>query len=727
MPNEVAAAPAAPVSIVAKQNGVAVIQINNPPVNSLHPRVQEGIDKCYREACADPEVKAVVITGNKAFFMAGADIEYVHSMQNKKDANLNDIHDFVKKGNEIFNNLESGPKPIVAAVNGTALGGGCELAMACAARVCLPHSVFGQPELKLGIIPGLGGTQRFPRLIGLQKGVQYTMSGKQIKANEALKLGLVDVLVKKPEELLLTAGKLALDIASGKVPRRKALYENSKIGSYAIGKAVIETARAQALTKTPSIPHPFAYLDAVEEGLKNGPDAGLKKEMQLMAELVMSPSAKALMHFFFASRATSKVKGVPEKPKGKPIQNVCVIGGGTMGAGICIVYLLKGYNVILKEINDKAAEAGVARIIDQLTRVMKARRLPLYGIETVMRNLTVQTSYDNFDKLDLVIEAVLENLKLKQDIFAELEKRCPKHCILATNTSTIDIEQIGSKTNCQDRICGLHYFSPAHIMPLLEIIKSKHTSTETLSLVLQVAKRTGKTPVVVGNCTGFAANRAFFPYGMAAGLLVDNGVSPYKVDKALEKFGMPMGVFRMSDLSGNDVGQYVKGIIGASYGDRIYDSPVGKAVFESGRLGQKTGVGWYKYVKGKHTADASLDALLAKGRAQVKDKVAVDLSKLTEDEIVEVCLFPVVNESLRIVAEGMVQSAGDLDVVTITGYGYPAWRGGMLHWGANHAKGGFKYINERLEHYSKTFGANSEAIQRFFKPCQLLQEKAKAQ
>ena len=307
----------------------------------------------------------------------GADIEYVHSMQMQPGAKAKDILDFVREGNTIFNRLENGPKPVVAAVNGVALGGGCELAMACNARIATPNATFGQPELSLGIIPGLGGTQRFPRLIGLQAAVTATLSGKKFDSKAALKMGLIDSIAK-PAELLPTAVKAALAIAEGKMPRRKASQENGKIGTYELGgKAVIETARAGALKKNRNLPQPFAYLDAVEEGLKNGFTAGLEKEMTLMSELVLNPVAKSLMHFFFASRATTK--GFPTKLQGKPIQTVAVLGGGTMGAGICIVYLLKGYNVILKEINEAQVLAGVTRIVNDLTRVAKARKMNVSG------------------------------------------------------------------------------------------------------------------------------------------------------------------------------------------------------------------------------------------------------------------------------------------------------------------------------------------------------------
>jgi enoyl-CoA hydratase/3-hydroxyacyl-CoA dehydrogenase len=710
------------VAITSRSNGVAIITIQNPPVNSLHPEVQQLIGSCYEEAVKDPSIKAVVITGGQgAFFMAGADIENVHKQQLKGKQTPADIEKGIRAGMKIFNALESGPKPTVAAVNGTALGGGCELAMACNARIAVPTATFGQPELNLGIIPGLGGCNRYPRLIGLKTAIQSTVSGKSFKAAEAQKLGLVDAVVK-PNELIAAASKLALEIASGAQPRRKALYSNEKIGSYEQGKAVIETARAAASKKNNKVPHFEAYFRVVEQGLKNGGEAGLEAEIQEISKLIPNATSRALIHFFFASRATTKLPGIPAKPQGKPVKRVAIIGAGTMGAGIAIVFLSNGYEVILKEINEKALAAGVERVVEQVARVVKSRKLPTMAIEFILRGLKPTTTYEGFDSVDLVIEAALENLNLKQNIFAELEKIVPAHCILATNTSTIDIEKIAAKTKAQDRIIGLHYFSPAHIMPLLEIVRTPHTSPNVLAHALQVAKKTKKIPVVVGNCVGFTANRVFFPYGQAAAFLVDAGLSPYKVDKVIENYGMPMGVFKMSDLSGTDIGAHVSGIIGSAYGDRIYPSQLNKQIVDLGRLGQKSGAGYYKYVKGQAVPDEQgIQAAVAASRAAAGK--LPNAQGFSDQDIIDVVFFPVVNECLRVVAENHVNSMSDVDVVSSLGYGYPTWRGGVLFW-AEHEAGGWKHIRDRLNHFSNSFGASKPELKSFFAPSDLLNKLA---
>lgn len=378
--------------------------------------------------------------------------------------------------------------------------------------------------------------------------------------------------------------------------------------------------------------------------------------------------------------------------------------------------------MILKEINEEALAAGVTRIVQQVQRVMKARKLPTGALEMFMRNLKPQTNYDGFDKVDLVIEAVLEKLKLKQQIFTELEKNCPSHTIFATNTSTIDIEKIGSLTHSQQRIVGLHYFSPAHIMPLLEIIRTRHTNAETLAQSLAISKKTGKTPVVVGNCVGFGANRGFFPYGQSSCFLVDAGMDPYTIDVAIEKFGMPMGLFRMSDLSGIDISMHVSGTINEAYGERCYNSTLIKHLAAQNRLGQKTGAGYYKYVKGKPVKDMqSLAPLVSQARQDAKG--LPKLTSLPQNEIIEIVFFPVVNEFLRILSENHIEKKEDADVLSVFGYGFPNWRGGILFWAENEA-GGWSYVQKRLAQFSKEFGANNVSVRNFFMPCEYLHELA---
>ena len=551
---------------------------------------------------------------------------------------------------------------------------------------------------------------------------------QKLKAKEALAAGLVDAVVK-PADLLSAARQLALDVASGKKARVKALYRTDRIGSSEDAKGVLEMARTQARKKNRNLPQPFAYLDVVEAGVKSGGEAGLQAEVAAFAQLVGQPVSRALIHFFFASRATSKVPGVPAKSALPAIKRVAVLGGGTMGAGICIAFLSKGFQVVLKEINDKALESGVARIVDQMVRVINSRKMPMYALEVMMRGLKAQTTYDGFDKVDLVIEAAVESIKLKQAIFAELEGVVSERCILASNTSTIDLDVVGQRTHSQQRLIGLHFFSPAHIMPLLEIIRTKHTSTDVIAASMQLSKAIGKTPVLVHNTVGFAANRGFFPYGQAAGLLVDAGIDPYRIDRALEAFGMPIGVFKMTDLSGVDIAIHVSSTIHAAYSDRTYFSTAVKQLYDQQRLGQKSGQGWYKYGKGnKPQPDAaSIAPVLQQARADSKGIPLLDGSAVTDADIVEMLLFPVVNEFMRLVGERMVNSEADVDVVSVMGYGFPAWRGGILFWAADGVEGGYRRVRDRLNEFAARLGKDNAQVRAFYKPCDYLQQQAQKQ
>ena len=701
-----------------------MVVVNNPPVNSLHPNVQKGLDACYRELCSDRSVKAVVITGAGRMFMAGADIASL-ARQQKSRASVAEMKEWIDAGDAIFNHLESGPLPTVAAVNGDALGGGCELALACNARVAAQSAAFGLPELSLGIIPGLGGTQRLPRVIGLEKAVQLTLTGKKLKAKEALAAGLADAVVKD-EQLLEAAKQMALDIAEGRRKRLMALHRSDRVGSYEDGKGVLEMARVQARKKNRLLPQPFAYLDAVEEGVRNGGEAGLRAEAAAFAQLVGQPTARALVHFFFASRATTKVEGLPAKAQGKPIKSVAVIGGGTMGAGICIAFLSKGFPVILKEINQKALEAGVGRIVEQMLRVIKSRKLPMGALELMMRGLKAQTTYDGFQQVDLVIEAAVESVPLKQKIFQEVEALISPTCVLSSNTSTIDLEVVGANTHSQHRIIGLHFFSPAHIMPLLEVIRTRHTSADVVMRCLEVSKKLGKTPVVVGNVVGFAANRGFFPYGQAAGLLVDAGLSPYRIDSALEAFGMPMGVFKMTDLSGVDIAIHVSATIRQAYGERTYFSTAVQQLHDQKRLGQKTGKGWYTYGKGGRAQPdaAGISAVLQQARKDAHSPPSLCESSMSDSDVVEMLLFPVVNEFCRLLDERMIGSHGDVDVVSVMGYGFPAFRGGVMWWAEDGVEGGFARVRDRLQHFANTLGQNSPQIRAFYAPSAYLTQLA---
>ena len=688
--------------------GVAVLTMSSPPVNSFSPAMQASLEAAVRRANADAGVRALIFTGAGKFFMAGADIPHLRKLTQLRGAEAK-IAAGLRTGHALMKAIEYGSKPSVAAVNGPAFGGGLELAMSCNARVGTKGSAYGLPELKLGIIPGMGGTQRLPRLIGMAAAVKATLSGRPIPAKKAAKMGLVDQLVKKPKQLLPAAIKLALAIADGKVPRRYAIARKDRIGGVARGVEAIELARIKSKRKAKGTPHADAFLTAAKTGLLRGGDAGIEEEVRQFAPLIGSPSARALIHVFLSSRLSPKVpdlKGV----RGPRIKTVGVLGGGTMGAGIVALLLFKGFNVILKEINQKTLYTGVQRVVGTINSVIKRMKLPSMALEMGMRNLTPTTTYDDFGKCDLVIEAIIENVKIKQAVFADLERYCRPDCVLATNTSTIDIDLIGAKTQAKDRIIGLHFFAPAHVMPLLEIIRTKTTSKAAVAASVALAKRIGKTPVTVGNCVGFTANRIFFPYGQSAAFLVDHGISPYRIDKALlGTMHMPMGVHQMGDLSGIDILNHVGKIFLDAYGDRCYVSPMAKDMTDAKLLGRKTGKGYYVY-KGRSSVPNTKDLAPILARAR---QGKAPIGPLSDQDIVEMIMYPVVNESCRVIAEGHVIRASDVDVCSVTGYGFPSHKGGVMFWAKEQ---GFRRIRDRLNEFSRRY----PAVRNFYAPCDYL-------
>ncbi|KAG2727046.1 hypothetical protein I3843_01G138100 [Carya illinoinensis] len=531
----------------------------------------------------------------------------------------------------ISDTVEAARKPSVAAIDGLALGGGLEVAMACHARVSTPTAQLGLPELQLGLIPGFGGTQRLPRLVGLAKALEMMLMSKPVKGEEAHTLGLVDAIVSR-DELVNIARQWALDIFHRRRPWVASLYKTDKIEPLGEAREILKFARAQARKQAPNLKHPLVCIDAIEEGIVSGPRAGLWKEAEAFQALPHSDTSKSLVHIFFAQRGTSKVPGitniglVPRR-----VNKVAILGGGLMGSGIATALILSNYPVILKEVNDKFLQAGIGRVRANLQSQVKKGKMSQEKFEKTISLLKGVLDYESFKDVDMVIEAVIENVSLKQQIFADLEKYCPPHCILASNTSTIDLNLIGEKTRSQDRIVGAHFFSPAHVMPLLEIVRTKQTSPQVIVDLLDVGKKIKKTPVVVGNCTGFAVNRMFFPYSQAAILLVERGTDPYQIDRAITKFGMPMGPFRLVDLVGFGVAiatgmQYVE-----HFPERTYKSMLIPLMQEDKRAGQSTRKGFYIYdEKRKASPDPELYKYIEKSRSisgvTIDPKVSPSLS-----------------------------------------------------------------------------------------------------
>ncbi|KAJ6769422.1 GLYOXYSOMAL FATTY ACID BETA-OXIDATION MFP-A PROTEIN [Salix koriyanagi] len=693
-------------------HGVALITIINPPVNSLSSDVLSSLKDSYEQALRRDDVKAIVITGAKGKFSGGADISAFEKVQEGK---VNEPAPDFKLSEVLGDTLEAAKKPSVAAIDGLALGGGLEVAMACHARISTPTARLGLPELQLGLIPGFGGTQRLPRLVGIAKALEMMLTSKTVKGEEAHALGLVDAVVP-PNELVSAACQWALDISECRRPWIASLYKTEKLDSLGEAREIFKFARAQAQKQAPNLIHPLVCIDVVEHGIVSGPRAGLYKEFESFQELVRSYISKSLVHIFFSLRGTTKIPGITDLGLvPRQVKKVAVLGGGLMGSGIATALILSNYPVILKEVNDQFMQAGIGRVRANLQSRVKKGKMTQEEFEKTLSLLKGSHDYESFIDVDMVIEAVIENVSLKQQIFSDLEKYCPPHCILASNTSTIDLNLIGKQTKSQDRIIGAHFFSPAHVMPLLEIVRTKQTSPQVIVDLMDVGKKIRKTPVVVGNCTGFAVNRMFFPYTQAAILLVEHGVDLYEIDRVITKFGMPMGPFRLADLVGFGVAiatgmQFVE-----NFAERTYKSLLLPLMQEDKRGGETTRKGFYLYDdRRKAKPDPELRKYIEKARSISGVAVDPKLARLPEKDIVEMIFFPVVNEACRVFAEGIAVKAADLDIASVMGMGFPPYRGGIMFWADSF---GSKYIYSRLEEWSKTYGE-------FFEPCAFLAERS---
>ncbi|GBG75233.1 hypothetical protein CBR_g19869 [Chara braunii] len=696
-------------------DGVAIITVKNPPVNALAPEILRGLKEKFDEANRRNDVKAIVVTGADGKFSGGFDINAIVEQQEKGSVSGSlgqvSVDLFVET-------IENSTKPVVAAMEGLALGGGLELAMSCHARICAPKTQLGLPELQLGIIPGFGGTQRLPRLVGVQRAIEMMLLSKTMLAEEGKERGLIDLIVPQ-REVLGAARKWALDIVDRRRPRMISLTRNDILEPLGDARLILKFARAQALKTAPHLKHPHLCLDVVEHGIEAGGYAGNLKEAEVFKKLVVSDTAKSLTHIFFAQRMTTRVAGVTDRGlKPRPIKRVAVVGGGLMGSGICTAMIMRKVPVILKEVNSQFLEQGMQRIKDNLNSRVKKGKMTEEQFQKTLGLVKPALDYNDFGSVDMVIEAVIESIPLKQQIFGDLQRHCSPSCILATNTSTIDINVVGEKTNAQDRILGAHFFSPAHVMPLLEIVRTDKTSAQVIVDVLQLGKVIQKVPVVVGNCTGFALNRVFFPYTMAASLLVDLGVDPYRIDKVIAGFGMPMGPFRLADLVGMQVSLAVGQQFKNAYSERSYASTLVPSMVKDERLGEKTKKGFYLYdAKRKASPDPELKKYLEASRKASNIMPNGKPVQVTDKEILEMIFFPVVNEACRVMDERIVGQASDLDIATVLSFGFPPYRGGLVWWADTV---GAKYISSQLSKWSQVIGPGAG----FFKPSTYLEQRA---
>ncbi|PIN08136.1 Hydroxyacyl-CoA dehydrogenase/enoyl-CoA hydratase [Handroanthus impetiginosus] len=699
------------VTMEVGNDGVAIVTIYNPPVNALALTIFDRLKEHFAAAMRRDDVKAIVVTGSGGKFSGGFDINVFERVHKTGDISI--LPD--TSIDILVNVIEDARKPTVAAMEGLALGGGLELALVCHARIAAPKTQLGLPELTLGVLPGSGGTQRLPRLIGLPKAIEMMLFSRSITSDEGKKLGLVDAVVPK-EELLKVSRQWALEIAGGRKPWIRSLHRTDKLGSLPEMHHIINTARQQAKQTAKNMPQHQACLDVIEEGIIHGGYHGLLKESKVFRELVARDTSKGLVHAFFAQRTTAKVPNVTDiglKPR--PIKKVAVIGAGLMGSGIATALILSDVYVILKEINSEYLLKGIKAIEANVQGLVSRKRLSKDKAEKALLMLKGVLDYSEFKDVDMVIEAVIESIPLKQKIFVDIEKACPSHCILASNTSTIDLNIVGEKTKSQDRIVGAHFFSPAHVMPLLEIVRTEKTSPQVILDLMTVGKIIKKVPVVVGNCTGFAVNRTFFPYSQSAHLLVNLGVDVFRIDQLISNFGLPMGPFQLQDVAGYGVAVATTKEFSLAFPDRTFESPLVELLIKNGRNGKNNGKGYYIYEKGsKPKPDPSVFPIIEECRRLTNIMPDGKPISITDEEIVEMILFPVVNEACRVLDDGVVVRASDLDTASVLGMSFPSYRGGIVFWADTI---GAKHVYRSLQKWYKLYG-------NFFRPSRFLEERA---
>ena len=669
---------------LTKRDDVALITIDNPPVNALSPGVPEGIEAAVKQAVADGQVRAIVIVGAGSTFIAGADIREFGKIVSGERPRLTLLPFLLA--------IEDSPKPVVMAIHGQAFGGGLEVAMAGHYRVLAPKAQVGQPEVKLGIIPGAGGTQRLPRLAGVVKALEMCAVGDPVKAQDAVGLGIADKIVEGD----FVEGSIAFAREVAGKPAPKTRERNAKVQG--VLPTVFEAARERARKQARGLRAPLAAIDAVEAATKFDFFAGCEEEARLFNECLFSTEAQAMIHVFFGERAVAKIPGLPKDVKPSEIRRAAVIGAGTMGGGIAMNHANAGIPVIVKETKQEALDRGLGIVRGNYAKTVAKGKLSQEAMDQRMALLTPQLTYDGFEQADIIVEAVFENLSLKKQIFGELDKIARPGAILATNTSTLDIDEIASVTCRPSMVLGTHFFSPANVMKLLEVVRGKATSPEAIVTAMALGKRLGKVAVLAGNCHGFIGNRMVAPYFREAQFLLEEGATVEAVNQALYEFGMAMGPLAVEDLAGLDIGWAIRQERAAYLKPRVRVPLVADKLCEQGRFGQKTGRGWSKYDENRKPAPDPETAALIETTARA---AGIERCEISSEEIVERCVYALVNEGARVLEDGIALRAVDIDITYIYGYGFPAWRGGPMFYADTV---GLPKVLARIEEFKKKHG-----------------------
>jgi 3-hydroxyacyl-CoA dehydrogenase len=682
------------------QDEIAVITVDNPPVNALSHGVPEGISEMVARAASDPAARAAILIGAGTTFIAGAEIRNFAAIADRAAS--------IERSRRIHARLmalEDCPKPVVAAIHGTALGGGLEVAMACHYRVAVASAQVGQPEVLLGIIPGAGGTQRLPRLAGVPTALELCTQGNHIPASRALAEGILDQIVEGG----LLEGAIAFARARAR-QIRKSREADARLADRSAALAACHATRAGLKKLARGARAPYACVDAIEAAVTLDFAAGCEREIEIFADCVLSPESHHLVRLFFAEREAAKVPGLARDTPTREIRSAAVVGAGTMGGGIAMSYANAGIPVLLREATREALDRGLSVIRRNYEHSASKGRISRLQVEHAMSLIRPTLGWEGFDSADIVVEAVFENLELKKSVFAELAGVTRPDCLLVSNTSTLDIDQFAQASGRPANVMGHHFFSPANIMKLLEIVRGSASSPETIATSLKLARRLGKVGVVVGNCFGFVANRMLAYYLREAHLLLEEGAPVTQIDKVLTDFGFPVGPYAMQDIAGIDVGARIRQYL-RSIGKRRAEglqSPIPDQLYDMGRWGQKTGSGWYRYEAGSRhpVPDPVIEELAERAAAER----GIARRPIPDDEILSRIMTALANEGANVLDEGMAVRPGDIDVIYAHGFGFPRYRGGPMAYADSV---GLPHVLRKVDEYRERFGD-------YWKPAPLL-------
>lgn len=688
------------------EGGVGVITVDNPPVNALSPGVPDGILAGVGQFGEDDSVNAIVLIGGGRTFIAGADIKEfgkITSGQKRSGPGLTTV----------IERLENSPKPTVAAIHGTAFGGGLETAQGCHYRVALASAQVGQPEVKLGIIPGAHGTQRLPRLAGVEKAVEMCALGDPVSAADAFDHGIVDRVIEGSgyEELLAGAIKFAAEIAAGGGPHPKASERDERLGTPEAAAAICDAARSNVRRIRRGQMAPLKAIDAVQCAVTLPFADGIKREAEIFRECLFSTQSKALIHAFFSERQVRKIPDVPKQTPTRPIRSAAVLGAGTMGGGIAMSYANAGIPVRIKEATQEALDKGMATVRKNYERSVKRGRFTPEFAEQRLALITPQTGWEGFEEADIIVEAVFENMALKKEVFQQIDGVASSGAVLATNTSTLSVDEIASVTSRPQDVIGHHFFSPANVMRLLEIVRGRETAKDVVATSMALARTLRKVGVLVGNCHGFVGNRMFHPYRREAQFLAEEGADPSRIDSIMYEFGAAMGPMAVGDLAGLDVGMRVRKEAPHLYPPGTRRPLAEDALCELGRYGQKTGAGWYRYGDDRsRNQDPEVDALLRRIAAEA----GIEQRDVDDDEIRDRLVYALVNEGARILEQGYALRSSDIDIIYLYGYGFPPQRGGPMFYADTV---GLASVLERVKEFHAAHG-------HWWRPAPLLEELA---